>query len=129
MADQGTDVNGPYVDLSFTNSGTANATNVSITSITFRVLTGSGTIAVNAANSPALPDQLGTTLLAGSGNAVVARFYLNVTGTIVRCSISEVGSYTGFEREDLHDFADAYQPVGVEGAREISHDELHVHED
>jgi len=80
-----------YVDVSFANTGTADATNINITSVTVKVLTGTGTIAYT---SPALPYPLGTTLLQGSANAVVVRLYVTLTGTVQRYSIAEVGSYT-----------------------------------
>lgn len=81
-----------YVDVSFANTGTADAANVQVTSVTLKVLNGSGTATYV---SPSLPAAVGTgTLLQGSGNAAIVRFYVTVPGTVTRYSIAEVGSFT-----------------------------------
>jgi beta-lactam-binding protein with PASTA domain len=89
MAGVGSDPSGAtYFNVVLTNTGTGNAVNLVINTLTVRVLSGTGTVAYNTALSPALPLSLGNLSV---GTAVATRIYLNVSSTATRISITEGG--------------------------------------
>ena len=79
-----------YVDVQYKNVGSGVADSLAITQVTFRTLTGTGTVTYNAA-SPQLPAALGNLAV---GATVTVRYFLNVPVTVVRFTISENGSMT-----------------------------------
>jgi len=78
-----------YLDLSFTNSGTGHARSVSISTLTFRTLSGSGSVTYDAAASGPLPRSVGDLDV---GASAVLRLLLNVPATVARFSITEGGT-------------------------------------
>jgi len=89
LLDQGTASGSLYVDLTVTNTGPGKAASASINQLTFRTLTGSGTVTYNTSLSPSLPIAIGP-LSAGSSTTV--RLYLTVPGTVTRFTIAENGN-------------------------------------
>ena len=90
MLDTATDSSGNfYTDVQLNNSGTGVARNLTLSSVVFKTLIGTGTVTLNTTLSPTLPDNLGTLNVNGTVNV---RLYLNVTGTVTRFSITESGS-------------------------------------
>ncbi|HKW99167.1 MAG TPA: PASTA domain-containing protein [Bryobacteraceae bacterium] len=86
----GTDPSGAiYVNVVLTNTGTGNARNLNIGTLTLRTLSGTGTVTYNTKLSPALPVLVINNL--DVGNKVAVRFYLNVPSTVTRMSITESG--------------------------------------
>jgi hypothetical protein len=84
----GTDESGAiYVNVVLTNTGTGNARNLTITSLTFRTLSGTGTVTYNS-TSPSLPIAIGNLDV---GTSVTTRVFLNVPGTATRISVTESG--------------------------------------
>ena len=89
VAGVGTDSSGAiYADIVLTNTGTGNARNLTINSLVFRTLSGTGTVTNDAALSPSLPLAIGNLDL---GAPVRTRLYLNVPSTVLRLSITESG--------------------------------------
>jgi len=89
MAGVGSDPSGAtYFNIVLTNTGTGNARNLSINTLTFRTLSGTGTATYNSTLSPAMPFAIGNLDV---GTAVTTRVYLNVPGTAARLSITESG--------------------------------------
>jgi beta-lactam-binding protein with PASTA domain len=89
IAGVGSDPSGAtYFNVVLTNSGTGNAVNLVINTLTVRVLSGTGTVTYDAALSPALPVSAGNLSV---GTAVITRIYLNVPSTATRISITEGG--------------------------------------
>ena len=89
MAGVGSDPSGAtYFNVVLTNTGTGNAVNLVINTLTVRVLSGTGTVTYDAALSPALPLSLGNLSV---GTALTTRIYLNVPSTATRISITEGG--------------------------------------
>jgi len=89
IAGVGSDPSGTvYVNVVLTNTGTGNAENLRISSLTFRTLTGAGIVTCDAALSPSLPIAIGT-LNVGAG--VTTKLYLNVPATATRISVTESG--------------------------------------
>ncbi len=89
VASVGTDPSGAiYVNVVLTNTGTGNARNLKINTLTFRTLSGTGAVTYNAALSPTLPLTIGKLDL---GSPVTTRVYLNVPSTAARISITESG--------------------------------------
>lgn len=85
----GTDPSGAiFVNVVLTNTGTGNAQNLQLKPLTFRTLSGTGTISYNAALSPALPLTIGNLAV---GASVTTKIYLNVPNTVTRMSITESG--------------------------------------
>jgi hypothetical protein len=80
-----------FVDIKFTNNGTANAVNVNLTQVVARVLNGTGSVtyASGPGLSPALPANLGTIPYKGS---TTVRLFFNVPSTVTRFAITEAGS-------------------------------------
>jgi hypothetical protein len=86
----GTDPSGAiYVNVVLTNTGTGNARNLNIKTLTLRTLSGTGTVTYNTQLSPAVPMAVINNL--DVGNKVVVRLYLNVPSTVTRISITESG--------------------------------------
>jgi hypothetical protein len=86
----GTDPSGAiYVNVVLTNTGTGNARNLNINTLTFRTLSGTGAVTYNTQLSPALPMLVINNL--DVGNKVAVRFYLKVPSTVTRISITENG--------------------------------------
>jgi hypothetical protein len=89
VAGFGTDPSGAiYADIRLTNTGTGNARNLTINSLVFRTLSGTGTVTYDGALSPPLPLTIGNLDL---GTPVTIRLYLNVPSTVLRLSITESG--------------------------------------
>jgi hypothetical protein len=86
---QGTDANGFFVVVRLTNIGTGHARNVSVTSLAFRTLNGTGTVSYNAAGSGPLPVPVGSVDV---GLPQQFRLYLNVPSGVRRFSIVENGT-------------------------------------
>jgi hypothetical protein len=85
----GTDPSGAiYVNVVLTNTGTGNARNLAINTLTFRTLSGTGEVAYNTTLSRALPLAIGNLDV---GNTVTTKIYLNVPSTATRISITENG--------------------------------------
>jgi hypothetical protein len=80
-----------YVDVQFKNAGAGIGQNVTITNVTFRTLTGTGTVTYNSTLSPLLPDSLGNL---NAGATVTVRFFINAPLTVTHFSINENGSVT-----------------------------------
>ncbi|MGH9814849.1 MAG: HYR domain-containing protein [Candidatus Acidiferrales bacterium] len=90
IAGKGRDANGNfYVDLRLSNTGSGHARSVQLARLTFRTLSGTGTVSYNSALSMALPAAVGA-LDAGASTTV--RLFLHVPGTVTRFSISEGGT-------------------------------------
>jgi beta-lactam-binding protein with PASTA domain len=77
-----------YVNVVLTNTGTGNAQNLQIKTLTLRTLSGTGTVIYNTTLSPALPLTLGNLSV---GASVTTTIYLNVPSTVARISITEGG--------------------------------------
>jgi hypothetical protein len=75
-----------FVDLRLANSGTGHARNVALTALTFRTLTGTGTVTYDAAISGPLPLAIGSI---DAANVSTVRLYLNVPLTVRRFSMVE----------------------------------------
>ena len=89
IAGVGTDPSGAtYFNVVLTNTGTGNARNLRINTLTFRALSGTGTITYNTSLSPALPIPIGNLDV---GASITRRIYVNVPGTVTRLSITESG--------------------------------------
>ena len=89
IAGVGTDPSGAiYFNVVLTNTGTGNARNLKINTLTFRTLSGTGTITYNTSLSPALPIPIGNLDV---GASITRRIYVNVPGTVTRLSITESG--------------------------------------
>jgi hypothetical protein len=85
----GTDPSGAiYVKVVLTNLGTGNARNLQINTLTFRTLSGTGTVTNNTALSPSLPITIGNLDV---GSAVTTVIYLNVPSTATRFTVTESG--------------------------------------
>ena len=85
----GTDPSGSiYVNVVLTNTGTGNARTLQIKTLTFRTLSGTGTVTYNVALSPAVPLTIGNLSV---GALVTTKIYLNVPSTVTRMSITESG--------------------------------------
>jgi probable HAF family extracellular repeat protein len=85
----GTDPSGAiYVNVVLTNTGTGNAQNLQIKTLTIRTLSGTGTVTYNTTLSPALPLTLGNLSV---GASIITKIYLNVPNTVTRISITESG--------------------------------------
>ena len=75
------------VTVTFTDSGTGNASSVTLQSQMLRTLTGSGTVHFDS-SSPTIPISLGNLAV---GNSTTVTFYLDVPTTVKRFVISETG--------------------------------------
>jgi hypothetical protein len=82
-----------YEDLQIVNTGTGVARNLTINSMTFNTFTGTGSVTLNTALSPALPDKLGS-LDVGASDTV--RLYLNVPAGVTLFLMSETGNVSDF---------------------------------
>jgi len=80
-----------YVDVQFKNAGAGIGTSVTITGVTFRTLTGTGTVTYNSTLSPPIPDSLGTLNV---GATVTVRYFINAPTTVTHFSINESGTVT-----------------------------------
>jgi len=84
-----------YEDVQLVNTGTGVARNLTVSSVTFKTLLGLGTVTLNSALSPGLPDNLGSLNVGGSATV---RLYMNVPAGVTRFMLSEtgtVGDFTG----------------------------------
>jgi uncharacterized repeat protein (TIGR01451 family) len=79
-----------YVDLQVTNIGTGVARNVTVSSLLFRTVMGTGTVALNTALSPVLPDNLGSLNVGGS---ITVRLYVNAPTTVTLFMMTDNGSF------------------------------------
>jgi hypothetical protein len=86
LASQSLGLNSANESVQFTNSSTVSATNVRITSITARVLGGTGSVTLK---SPSLPYAIGTI---AANSSVQALFTMNVPTTVSRFSLVENGT-------------------------------------
>jgi probable HAF family extracellular repeat protein len=77
-----------YVNVVLTNTGTGNAQNLQINTLTIRTLSGTGMVIYNATLSPPLPHMLGSLSV---GTSITTKIYLNVPNTVTRISITESG--------------------------------------
>ncbi len=89
-----------YVDLSLANTGSGHARGVTIGTLTFRTLSGTGIVSYNAATSGPLPTSVGDL---DTGASTTRRLSLNAPAAVTRFSITEggtvrnaVGTTTGF---------------------------------
>src|SRR6202035_4153568 len=80
-----------YVDIKATNIGTGVARNLIISSLTFKTITGTGSVTLNTALSPALPDNLGSLDVGGS---VTVRLYLNGPTGVTLFVITDNGTFS-----------------------------------
>jgi hypothetical protein len=78
-----------YEDIQIVNTGTGVARNLTISSVAFKTLLGTGSITLNTTLSPGLPDNLGSLNVGGS---VTVRLYLNVPTGVTRFMLSETGT-------------------------------------
>src|SRR6267378_7138432 len=89
IARQGPLLSGAYVvDLRLTNQGTADARSISIDTIAFRTLSGTGTGTLNSL-SPSLPLAVGDLAV---GASTTVRLFLTLPNTVTRFSLTENGS-------------------------------------
>ena len=79
-----------YVDLQVTNIGTGVARNVTISGWLFRTVIGTGTVTLNTALSPGLPDNLGSLNVGGS---TTVRVYVNAATTVTLFMMTDNGSF------------------------------------
>ena len=79
-----------FYDLRFTNTGTANASNVVLNQFSFKVLSGKGNVSYDTDRSPKLPIALGD-LAVGASKTV--RVFLTVPPSVVQFSITESGQF------------------------------------
>jgi beta-lactam-binding protein with PASTA domain len=77
-----------FVNLVLTNTGTGNARNLILNALTFRTLSGTGTVTYNATLSPTLPLTIGALDV---GTATTYKVYLNVPSTVSRISVTASG--------------------------------------
>jgi len=78
-----------YTDIQVTNIGTGVARNVTISALVFKTIAGTGSVTLNTALSPALPDNLGSLNVGGN---VTVRLYLNVPAGVTLFMITDNGS-------------------------------------
>ncbi len=89
IAGIGSDPSGAtYFNIVLTNTGTGNARNLVINTLTYRVLAGTGTLTYNTALSPSLPITIGNLNV---GATSIIRIYLNVPTTVTRIAFVESG--------------------------------------
>jgi probable HAF family extracellular repeat protein len=89
IAGVGSDPSGAtYFNIVLTNTGTGNARNLVINTLTYRVLAGTGTLTYNTALSPPLPISIGNLNV---GATSTTRIYLNVPTTVTRMGFVESG--------------------------------------
>jgi hypothetical protein len=79
---KGVDAGGPYVDIAFTNTGTGDALNTTVTSLEFKTLAGRGVV-TSAASVPLALDTI------APQTSIVVRVNLSVPRTVARFSITE----------------------------------------
>jgi hypothetical protein len=90
IAGRGRDAAGRfYVDLSLANTGTGHARAVTIATLTFRTLSGTGIVTYDAAASGPLPTPLGDLDV---GATTARRLFVNVPSTVTRFSVTEGGT-------------------------------------
>ena len=78
-----------YEDVQIVNTGTGVTRNLTISSVTFKTLLGTGSVTLNTALSPGLPDNLGSFNV---GATATVRLYLNVPVGVTRFLMSETGT-------------------------------------
>jgi hypothetical protein len=82
------------VDVRLTNTGVGTAHDMTLSSLSMRTLSGSGTVTLNAALSPALPF---VTPNVDVGSFYTVRLTFNVPSTVKRFSVSENGSVSDLD--------------------------------
>jgi uncharacterized repeat protein (TIGR01451 family) len=87
-----------YVDLQVTNIGTGVARNVTISGWLFRTVMGTGTVTLNTALSPGLPDNLGSLNVGGS---TTVRVYINAPTTVSLFMMTDNGSFMDVDGKTL----------------------------
>lgn len=92
-----------WVDVKWTNSGTATAQLITMTQVLLRTLGGTGTVtyAAGTGMSPATPANLGSLAV---GASTTTRLYFNVPATVTRFSITESGKVRSLAGTD-YDFS------------------------
>jgi hypothetical protein len=75
-----------FADVEFTNTGTGNARNLTVSQIAFRTLSGTGTVSLN---STSVPIALGSLDV---GTSTTVRLFLNVPSTVTRFGVIEGGT-------------------------------------
>ena len=89
IAGIGSDSSGAtYFNIVLTNTGTGNARNLVINTLTYHVLAGTGTLTYNTSLSPPLPISIGSLNV---GATSTTRIYLNVPSTVTRIAFVESG--------------------------------------
>jgi hypothetical protein len=83
---QGRTAGALFADVQFTNTGTGNARNLTISQIAFRTLSGTGTVSLN---STSVPIALGSLDV---GTSTTVRLFLNVPSTVTRFGVIEGGT-------------------------------------
>ena len=87
VANKGRDAAGSvWIDLRLTNTGSGHARNVSLSSLTLRTLSGTGSVTYDGSRSGPLPLQVGSLDV---GQTRTVRLYMNVPATVARFSITE----------------------------------------
>jgi len=89
VADTGQASGSFYVDLKVSESGTAAVTNVLLSQITAKTLTGAGAVTFNAALSGALPASVGSLAVGGSQTL---RLFFTVPAGVTKFSLTENGT-------------------------------------
>ncbi|CDG82999.1 VCBS domain-containing protein [Janthinobacterium agaricidamnosum] len=82
------------IDLRFTNSGIGTARDMTLTGLRLRTLSGSGTVTVNTALTPALPF---VTPNVDVGSFFTVRLTFNVPAGVQRFSVTESGTVQGID--------------------------------
>jgi hypothetical protein len=80
----------PFVDVTFTNTGTGTAFNTKVVRVTFNTLSGRGSVSLNTRLTHELPASLGTL---NPGNSITMRFFLKLPDTVKQFSMTEGGSF------------------------------------
>lgn len=86
IVNKGTGLQGYYVDLQLTNTGTGNARNLHANQIIFKTLAGTNSVTLK---EPSVPLQVGNLDV---GATTTVRLFLNVPSTVTRFGITETGA-------------------------------------
>ena len=89
IAAKGRDAIGFWMDVRVTNSGTGHASAVFLGPLSFRTLSGTGTVSYDAGRSGALPLSVGEVNV---GESRTVRLYLNVPTSVLRFSMTASGT-------------------------------------
>ena len=74
------------VDITLTDTGTGNAASTTVTQLTLKTLSGTGSVTVN---SPTLPLTIGNLAV---GASTTVKLFLNVPSTVKRFTVTETGA-------------------------------------